>query len=975
MKLILLTIGLFLSITTISAQRQISGKVIDNSTNEPLIGATVVIEGTNVGTVTDVDGNYALEVPTGATRLSVSYVGFNTFTVDIGTLSVIDVSLTPGQQLQEVVVIGYGTVKREDATGSIQVVTSEKFNKGAITAAPELLAGKIAGLQVTNSGEPGGGSVIRIRGGSSLSATNDPLVVIDGVPVANDRISGDRNVLNIVNPNDIESITVLKDASATAIYGSRASNGVILITTKRSHSTQKLSLEYSGSFAMSNRANEIDVFTADEFRTYINAKFPASHPAPKLLGTDNTDWQSEIFHTGVTVDQNVSLSGRVGILPYRLSLGYTDRSGILKTDKFNRGTAALKLTPKFLNNTLQVNFDLKGMLIKNSFANNGAIGAATAFDPTKPTTNGSKFGGYYTFVNPDGNPNTLAPANPLALLYMRDNNSDVNRLITSLQLDYRMPFLHALRANLNVAYDDSRGEGKIIVPENASFAYSDGGRNEIYDQDKTNKLLEFYLNYTPKFGKSNLDLMAGYSWQHFYKQEHFLANSFNGSKVLTPENYNPAEYYLLSLFGRANLSIDDRYLFTFTLRRDGTSRFSEANRFGLFPAAAFAWKVLNNGKGDLSTVKFRLGYGVTGQQGISDDDYYNYLPRYLESFTNAQYRFGDTWINTLRPQGYDANIKWEETTTYNVGVDLGLFKDRISANVDVYHRVTNDLLNFVPVPAGTNLTNFLTTNVGDLQNTGVELGLNTIAYRKRNQLLEIGINATINKNKITRLTATDDPKYIGVFTGGISGGVGNTIEVHSVGYPANSFYVYEQVYDENKNPVEGLYVDRNNDGLVTPDDRYRYKKPAPDLTMGFSASYSVGNFDISTGARASFGNFVYNNILSDQSFGNRVYGSTGILYNAVYDTWKLNMDVPQYFSDHFVQDASFVRMDHLTAGYSFDKVNFAKNLRVYLTLQNPLIITKYSGLDPEVYNPLNPGVDGNIYPRSRTFLLGVNASF
>ncbi len=973
-KLLLISLAFF-SLSAAFAQRTLTGTVFDNSTNEPLIGASVQVEGTSQGVITDIDGTYSIQIPDGVVRLIVSYVGFTTRIVDVGNASTLDIILEPGQQLQEIVVIGYGTVKREDATGSIQVVNSEKFNKGAITAAPELLTGKIAGLQVNNSSEPGGGSVIRIRGGSSLSASNDPLIVIDGVPVANDGISGDRNVLNIVNPNDIESVTVLKDASATAIYGSRASNGVILITTKKSRTTKSISVDYSGSYAVSRRANEVDVLSADEFRTYVRSRYPDSHPAPSLLGNSNTDWQDQIFQTGQTLDQNISLSGRAGFLPYRFSVGYTDRTGLLKTDKFNRKTAALKLTPKFINNTLQVIFDVKGMLINNRFADWGAIGSATAFDPTQPIYDNGVYGGYFTFKNPDGNPNTLAPANPLALLNLRDNTSDVNRIVTNLQVDYRLPFLHDLRANLNVAIDDSRGEGKDIVPQNASWTWSDRGNRGIYDQDKTNKLLEAYLNYSPKFGEYALELLAGYSWQRFYKQGYFQATNFIGNKILTPENYNPAEYFLVSLFGRANLNISDRYLLTFTLRRDGTSRFSQDTRWGLFPAAAFAWKILNNSQGTLSNLKLRLGYGITGQQSISDDDYYNYLPRYLSSFENARYQFGNEFVTTLRPQGYDSNIKWEETTTYNAGFDFGLFKDRISGTLDAYHRVTNDLLNFIPVPAGTNLTNFLTTNVGDLENTGVELTLNTIALRKENQLLEIGVNATVNKNKITRLTATDDPNYVGVFTGGIPGGVGNTIQVHSVGYPANSYWVYEQVYDHNNNPVEGLYVDRNGDGLVTPRDQYRYKKPAPDFTLGLSASYTIGQFDLSTGARASFGNFIYNSLEANGAFGNRTYGSTGILYNSVRDIWRLNMDNVQLFSDHFVQDGSFVRMDHVTAGYQFDKVTFARGLRLSVTVQNPFIITKYKGLDPEVYNPTSPGVDGNIYPRSRTFLLGLNASF
>ncbi|MCB9082066.1 MAG: TonB-dependent receptor [Lewinellaceae bacterium] len=969
----LLLLAILFSAFTVSAQRVITGTVTDAENGDPLIGASILIVGTSSGTVTDIDGTYSLEVPASATQLIFSYTGYNAQTITIGASNVMDVALAPGQVLDEIVVIGYGTVKKEDATGSIQTVGTERFNKGAITSPQELLAGKIAGVAVTTSSEPGGGATIRIRGGSSLSATNDPLIVIDGVPVDNGGIAGSRNALNVVNPNDIETFTVLKDASATAIYGSRASNGVILITTKKGALGKKIGVNYSGSVAFSNRANEVDVLSPDAFRDLITTRFAEGHPARALLGNANTDWQSEIFQTGVTNDHNLSLSGGIGILPYRISLGYTDRSGILKTDEFNRTTASLNLSPGFFDNRLQFNINLKTMFSKDHFANQGAIGSAAAFDPTQPVFGGENpYGGYFTWLSSDGTPNRLASANPLALLEQTNNNSNVRRYIANAQVDYRFAFLPELRANLNVGYDYSHGEGTAITDPNAAFDFTNGGRKGEYEQDKKNTLLEYYMDYTKQFGSSNLSVMGGYSWQRFFRDDYNFATNFAGNLILAPANFNPAEYYLVSLFGRVNYSLNDRYLLTLTLRRDGTSRFSEDNRWGLFPAAAFAWKIYDgNGSGTLSNLKLRLGYGVTGQQDIGGD-YYPYLARYISSQSTANYQFGNGFVTTLRPNGYDANIKWEETATYNVGFDYGFLNDRLYGSIDYYYRKTTDLINFIPVPAGTNLTNFINTNVGDLQNTGVEFAINAVAVKTKDVTWDLGFNVALNKNEITRLTATDDPNYLGVFTGGISGGVGNTIQIHSVGYPASSFFVFEQVYDANGTPIEGLYVDRNGDGQITPDDRYHLEQPAADANIGFTSTLNYKNLDFSFAGRAAVGNYIYNNILSDQAFYNRLYNSTGYLLNANPATAAIDFTVPQYFSDHFVQNGSFLRLDHITLGYNFSNLlNKGIRARLFATVQNPILITDYTGLDPEVFN----GIDGNIYPRSRTFLFGLNANF
>lgn len=952
-------------------QRAISGKVTDGDTGEPLAGVTVFVPGTSTGTGTDGDGNYRLELPEGAASLSFRYVTYEQQDVAIGTSNVINVALSSTVSLDEVLVVGYGTVKKSDATGSIQAVDEKLFNKGAITSPQELLTGKIAGVQITNNGDPGGGATIRIRGGSSLSASNDPLIVIDGIPVANDGISGSRNPLNIVNPNDIESFTVLKDASATAIYGSRASNGVILITTKKGALGKKMAVGYNGSVAVSSRANEIDVLSGEEYRTLIGQQFADGHPARTLLGSANTDWQDEIFQTGVTHDHNVNMSGGVGSVPYRVSLGYTDRTGLLKTDKFNRTTGSINVNPKLLNNRLQINLGLKGMLINNDFADNGAIGNAVRFDPTQPVMDAaSPYGGYFFWTQTDGTPNTLAPSNPLALLNSKQDKSDVSRYIANASFDYRFAFLPELRANLNLGYDRSNGKGTILVPATSGIEYANGGRFEEYEQTQKNELLDFYLNYVKDFGTTKLDVMGGYSWQHFFREDFSYSTNEAGTDSIKFANRDPKEWYLLSVFGRLNYNILDKYFFTFTMRRDGTSRFAEDNRWGIFPAGAFAWKMVDQSSGALSNLKLRVGFGITGQQDINDD-FYPSLARYLGSTDNARYQLGNAFYTTLRPNGYDANIKWEETTTYNVGFDYGFLNDRIYGSVDYYQRYTEDLLNFIPVPAGTNLTNFITTNVGDLENNGIEVSVNVVPVLNDKVNWEIGVNFTRNVNEITRLTAIDDPNYQGVETGSIAGGVGNNIQVHSVGFPASSFYVFEQVYDESGVPVEGLYVDRNGDGQVTPEDKYRLEKPAPDMFFGLTSRLEIGKFEFLFAGRANIGNYVYNNIISGATY-NSLYNSTNYLSNTNAQTQAIDFNIPQYFSDHFVQDASFLRIDHITLGYDLSDLSDAfRNLKVSLIAQNPILITDYEGLDPEIFN----GIDNNIYPRSRSFILGVNASF
>jgi iron complex outermembrane receptor protein len=954
----------------IFGQRTISGTITDAKSGEPLFGANILAKETASGTVADFDGKYSLEIPAEVKTLVFSYTGYQSQEITIAGSDIIDVLLSSGELLEEVIVIGYGTIKRSDATGSLQSVTSEDFNKGSITGPQELLAGKIAGVSITTDGSPGGGSKIRIRGESSLSASNDPLIVIDGVPLDNGGVSGSRNSLNVINPNDIESMTVLKDASASAIYGNRASGGVILITTKKGKLGGGLKIGYNGNVSFGNATDRVDVLTADEYRAAIEGYYDEDHPARELLGDASTNWQDQIYQTAVSHDHNLNISGGVGNFPYRVSLGYSDKNGILKTDNFNRLTGSLNVTPGFFDNKLQVKLNAKAMKTQNHFADRGAIGNSLSFDPTQPIyDDGNDYGGFFTWTIPNGNPNSLAPTNPLALLELRDDNSDVLRYITSASVDYRFHFLPELRANLNLAYDYSKGEGSTVIPKEASFAFNEafGGSNSNYSQEKKNSLLEFYLNYKKEFGKHSVDVMGGYSWQHFNVGNSFTNTNSAGETI---SGDNPAELFLVSLFGRMNYSFTDKYLLTFTLRRDGTSRFSPENRWGLFPAAALAVKVIENDNQYLNNVKLRAGWGVTGQESIGD--YYVYLARYQLSFINARYQFGDQFIYTLRPNGYDANIRWEETATYNLGVDFSIVKDRVSGSVDVYQRFTKDLLNYIPVPAGTNLTNFVNTNVGDMENQGLEVSFNFTPYLTEKNSWDLAINMGYNQSKITKLIANEDPDYEGILVGGIAGGVGSNIQIHSVGYAPNSFYVYEQLYNDDGSILEGEFADRNEDGIVNEEDKYRFQKPAADYSLGFTSNLSLGNFDFSFAGRANLGNYVYNNVQTDMGYLDRMYGTTGTLWNVNQSAIDLNVkdQANLTFSDHFVTKANFLRLDHITMGYNFNEL-LGHGIRVFATVQNPIVITKYEGLDPEIGN----GIDNNIYPRPRTFVIGINADF
>lgn len=992
LNVLILMLSLLLGNYAMAQQSVLTGKVTDKSSGESLPGVSIVVKGTTNGTITNFDGVYTLNVKKGDI-IQFSFVGYKTQEITAEGQKSLNVALlVDNAELDEVVVIGYGTVKKADATGAVSTVSSKDFNKGGISSPQDLIVGKSAGTVITTAGgAPGSGATIRIRGGSSMSASNDPLIIIDGFPVSNSGISGLANPLSTINPNDIETFTVLKDASATAIYGSRASNGVILITTKKGIAGKPMQIEYNGTMSVNTIPAYMDVLSGDEFRALSLSLAQKSAVGLSMaslgrLGSENTNWQKEIYQTAFAHDHNVSISGGYKNIPYRTSIGYTNQDGILKTTNMERSTLTIGVDPTLFDKHLKVNLNLKGSYTKQNFGDQGAVGSAVSYDPTQPVRNGNtKYGGYYTWINlsdvlpdgsmnPDGTPNPIGVSNPVAMLEQTDNRSTVKRSLGNLQLDYKFHFLPELRANLNLGYDYFNTEGHNNAPDNAAFTYRGGiGRKNNYTQKGKSQLLDFYLNYVKEIPsiQSKIDVTGGYSWQHFYKE----GTSFvrNGDETQVSDNSKFInENYLVSFFGRLNYSLKERYLLTFTIRDDGSSRFSADNRWGLFPAAAFAWKINDEdflkSVPAVSDLKLRLGWGVTGQQDIGND--YPYLAVYRGSTATAQYQFGNTFYNTLRPNPYDANIKWEETTTYNLGLDFGFLKNRITGTIDAYKRQTKDLLNFIPIAAGSNFSNFLTTNVGNLENKGIELSLNGQIISKKDMSWNVGFNVAYNENKITKLTKTDDPNYPGVDVGTIGGGVGNTIQNQKVGFPVNSFFVFQQVYDSKGMPVEGLYVDRTGTGgTVTSNNlnKYHYKKPAPDYTMGINSRFAYKKFDFSFSGRANIGNYVYNNVASGALY-TTVYNQSGFFNNLPKQVNNARFTNTQYFSDFYIENASFFKMDNMTVGYNFEKYLKA---RLSFTVQNVFTITKYNGLDPEV----NGGIDNNFYPRPRVFVLGVNLSF
>ena len=999
---------MFVSVKAIAQQIIVNG-VVQDTQGEPIIGANILIKGTATGTITDLDGNFQLTADADA-LLVISFIGYQT--QELPAQPVMNITLRDdSKQLEEVVVIGYGSVKKNDLSGSVVAIKAEDMNKGAVTSPQELIQGKVPGLYVSaGDGQPGAGSSIRIRGGASLNASNDPLIVIDGIPVANDAAPGTPNALATINPNDIETFTVLKDASATAIYGSRASNGVIIITTKKG-TQDRIKVHYAGTFTIKDPYKRVKVMDADEFRATTISQYPlgttlgdAAQAMINQYPEQSTRWQDEIFRTGLATDQNISVAGKVAFLPFRASLGYNTEKGTLYTSHYDRYTASLNLSPKFFDDHLSVDVNVKGTINKTRFAESGAVSAAAFFDPTKPVYNDSgRYNGYWTWetrVEDNGGtsyyPNTLASINPLAMLEQYNNHGTTRRSLGNLQLDYKIHGFEEMRANLNLGYDVAKSTGSRFdvagSPQAAlNTTFKDIGQGATWNSLRRNLLLDFYVNYNKEIPsiQSRIDAMAGYSWQHFYNSDFDITKSNPvafGEKEgwvydetegrFWQEGYHriPKENYLVSFFGRLNWHYMDRYLLTATLRRDGSSRFSSNNRWGTFPSVAFAWTVLNEpwmepAREVLSNLKLRLGYGVTGQQEISD---YLYIPTYSLG-TNPTGQYLGSYL--LKPNGYSPDLKWEETTTYNLGLDFGFLNNRITGTLEYYDKRTKDLLNSVSAPAGTNFTNIITANVGKMTNQGIEFNVNAVAIQTKDFSWELGYNFTWNKSRITKLTAVYNPNYPGIAAGNAPFATGTTIQYHQVGHAPGTFYLYEQVYDDQGHPIQNEVVDRNNDGEITQADQYfTGKSPMPKVFMGLNSQFRYKNWDLGFNLRANFGNYVFNGFAADHTTLAH-FNNQGFINNYSVDAdkygWTKMSENYQKTSDLYLENASFLKLDNITVGYTFDKF-FTEKIsgRVSASVQNVFTITGYSGLDPET-----SAIDSNIWPRPRTFTVGLSLNF
>ena len=1001
----------------------VSGRVTD-AKNEGIPGATVLVEGTSLGGSSNVDGTYSIQnVPAGAQTLVVSFVGYNSMrlpvTVAAGQTATASASLSENAtQLAEAVVVGYGTQRRQDVTGSIATVDTRQFVKGQVTTPEQLIQGKIAGVSITsNNGLPGSGSTIRIRGGSSLTASNDPLIVIDGVPVSNGGIAGAPNPLSLINPADIESYTVLKDASATAIYGARASNGVILITTKKGVQGDKMRVAFNSLFSVSQRAKKLDVLTGDEYRALIKGQgyrtavgdiTPVGTPSrDTLLGTANTDWQNEIYRSALTFDNNISLTGSAGKVPFRVSYGNLNQQGIIRTSELQRNTLSVGVSPVLFGDRLRIDVNLKGSQAKNRFADGGVVYGAAAFDPTLPVRSSdprfAPFGGYYEILQGTGIPEALSPANPVSLLEARRDVSTVYRSIGNVQLDLKIPGVEGLSANYNVGYDFQRGTGSTTVDPRSRAGFrsltndSLNGNFRRYSENRNSWLNEAFLKYTRDFDKfGRIDVLAGYSYQNFYR---FNPNSRDtyANGVLLPaataaaQPYSSDENALQSVYGRLNYSLLNRYLLTATLRRDESSQFAPELRAGYFPAVSLGWRVKEEGflkdNAFVSELKLRVGYGITGQQDIGRA--YGYLPRFQIGSLNTSYQSGfnpdgtPNFVRTLRPESFIASRKWEETTTYNAGIDYGFGStDRVSGSVDAYYKRSSDLLFEGPIAAGAGLINLDIYNVGAFETKGIEFAVNAGLLRTDKLNWDVNFNATYNRTNIINL---DRPGAAGTdsvaFPAGSAGF--NVVQVHTPRFAPRSYYVYRQKYDDQGRPIVATadrgginaYEDINGDGRITTRDLVRYQQPAPRFILGLTSNLTSGNAYLNFTVRSYLGNYNYNNVSAGfnsykglfNANGNYFTNTTPLLGNEVAFADQ------QTLSDYFVQDASFVRMENITVGYSFPKLggHEDRSLGLSFAVQNAFVLTSYKGIDPEVVD----GIDGTVYPRSRTYTVGLSLGF
>ncbi len=974
----LLCIALLGTVSPAFAQegKKITGHVVDD-TNEPLIGASILVVGTSTGVITDLDGNFNIIVPSGATALQISYVGYETVTVPVPSGNTVNVKMkSDAQMLSDVVVIGYGTQRKSDLTGSVSNVSSKDFNSGLISSPEQLINGKVSGVQImSNSGSPTAGSTIRIRGGASLNASNDPLIVLDGVPLEAGGISGNTgNFLSLINPSDIESMTILKDASSTAIYGSRASNGVIIITTKKG-SNDRMKVSLSTTNSIQTRTKLADMLSHDEFVDVINSRGTDAQRA--LLGTSNTDWNDQIYQNAFGTDNNVSIAGRLAKnFPIRVSIGYYNQSGLLKTDKAERLTGSVSLSPSFFDDHLKVNVNVKGSVNNNRFAETGAIWAAATYNPTLPVYSGNHaFGGYLEALDNVGEPVNAAVLNPLGYIKQNKSTSKVTRFVGNADVDYRVHFLPDLKFHATLGYDYAEGKGKVYVPAEAMQYYTTGGRDYSYGPQKnTNRLLTTYLNYNKYLDswKSNIDATVGYDYQ-FWKSTSPLYSELNTlGAVQSTSAVTDQRHALISYYARLNYTFDSRYMLTATVRRDGTSRFNKDNRWGTFPSVALAWRVSEEAflkdNTVLSNLKLRASYGVTGQQdGIGN---YNYLPVYTYSQTGAEVQFGNQFINTYRPEAYVSDLKWETTTSWNAGFDFGFLKDRISGSFDFYTRKTEDLLATVAAPAGSTFDKTILTNVGNVDSKGIEVTLNATPIQTKDWNWDVSFNMTWQKMKVKNLSLVESSAVTNTAVGPWIDGY--QFQVLSEGYEPYMFYVYHQLYDEKTGkPIEGAYADLNDDGVIDSNDLYRYKSPAPDFIYGFSTSLRYKKWTLSTSLRANVGNYVYNGMAMNTGAWSTVSYNTYQLNNLNSSYLKTGFQNRQYLSDYYIENASFLKMDNLSLAYNFGRICKWFSMNASVMVQNVFCITKYTGVDPEVPN----GMDVSFYPRPRTYSLSLGFEF
>ena len=977
----LLLVALFVigCLQLMAQTRTIKGEVTDAQNGEALIGATVMVEGEKGGTVTDFDGNFSLQVSSSAKKIKVSYIGYIDKVLSISDNMKVKLE-SDSKALADVVVIGYGTARKSDLTGSVATVKSKDFNKGLVSSPEQLINGKVSGVQImSNSGSASAGSTIRVRGGASLNASNDPLIVLDGVPLEQGGISGNSsNFLSMINPSDIESMTVLKDASSTAIYGSRASNGVIIITTKKGQQGA-VKVNFNTTNSMQTRAQMVDMLSRDEFVNVINQY--GTDNQKSLLGTANTDWNDEVYRTAFGTDNNLSVSGSIDKwLPFRVSVGYYNQSGLVRKDNVERWTGNVVLTPSFFQDHLKLTINAKGTLNNNSFNNGGAVWAAATFNPTIPVYSGNdKYGGYNEALDADGYPVNAGVRNPRGLVDLYDSKSKVSRFIGSMDVDYKVHFLPELKLHATVGADYAKGDGTIHVPVYAAQSYNKdeslGGSDYKYGPQKNeNRLLTLYANYAKYFEdiKSNVDLTAGYDYQYWKSTTPLYYTKSAAGTTLSTVKASDYRHVMLSYYGRINYSFDGKYLLTATVRRDASSRFSKDTRWGTFPSVALGWTLteepwLKNQK-VLSNLKLRASYGVTGQQeGIGN---YNYLPVYTYSVTGAEAFINGQYINTYRPEAYVSDLKWETTTSWNFGLDFGFLNGRIGGAIDFYTRKTKDLLASVPTAAGTNFSKTILTNVGNVDSKGIEVSLNATPIQTKDWEWNLSYNFTWQNMKVKNLSLTKGGSQTNVKVGPSIDAY--QFQVLSEGYEPYMFYVYHQLYDSKTGkPIEGAYADLNNDGEINESDLYRYHSPAPKYIMGLSTSLRYKQLTLGMSFRANIDNYVYNGMgMSTGAFETVSYNNSQ-LNNLNTSFLKTGFKTRQYLSDYYVENASFLKLDNLSLSYNVGKINKWASLTVSAMVQNVFTITGYSGTDPEVPN----GMDNSFYPRPRTYSVSLGLQF